>query len=211
MWIVSAIGLGILIGVLVSAPMGPVGVLCIRRTLHRGRKAGIITGVGALISDLLYATLTYKGVSVVLDFIYRYELILQILGSILVLSFGVYMYFSIPNYDVKDKVRDNNYWRLLSSAFFFALGNPLIAFVYLAFFSRYNFVPDTPTLGLHFVVAMASIALGAFLWWTLITYLVLRLKESVSLGGLRIFNRVLALVFIGISILGLAMSIVKFC
>ena len=53
---------GILIGVLVSCPMGPVGVLCVRRTLQNGRRAGMLTGIGAAASDLLYAAVTYLGV-----------------------------------------------------------------------------------------------------------------------------------------------------
>ena len=57
---------------------------------------------------------------------------------------------------------------------------------------------------------MLSIALGAISWWFVITYLVLRLKENVSVGGLRIFNKILALVFIGISLVGLAMCLIKF-
>jgi hypothetical protein len=146
----------------------------------------------------------------VLDFIYRYEFFLQILGSLVVLAFGIHMYFSLPSYDVVDDGKSKSAWKLMTSAFFFALGNPLIAFVYMAFYSRYNFVPDTPTLGWHFVVAMLSIALGAISWWFVITYLVLRLKENVSVGGLRIFNKILALVFIGISLVGLAMCLIKF-
>ena len=191
MWLITTIVLGFLIGVLVSAPMGPVGVLCVRRTLHRGRREGLITGVGAMISDLLYAAASYKGIT-------------------MVLAFGIHMYFSLPSYDVVDDGKSKSAWKLMTSAFFFALGNPLIAFVYMAFYSRYNFVPDTPTLGWHFVVAMLSIALGAIAWWFVITYLVLRLKENVSVGGLRIFNKILALVFIGISLVGLAMCLIKF-
>ena len=210
MWIITTIVLGFLIGVLVSAPMGPVGVLCVRRTLHCGRREGLITGVGAMISDLLYAAASYKGITMVLDFIYRYEFFLQIIGSLVVLAFGIHMYFSLPSYDVVDDGKSKSAWKLMTSAFFFALGNPLIAFVYMAFYSRYNFVLDTPTLGWHFVIAMLSIALGAISWWFVITYLVLRLKENVSVGGLRIFNKILALVFVGISLVGLAMCLIKF-
>ena len=60
------------------------------------------------------------------------------------------------------------------------------------------------------MIAMLSIALGAISWWFVITYLVLRLKENVSVGGLRIFNKILALVFVGISLVGLAMCLIKF-
>ena len=125
MWLITTIVLGFLIGVLVSAPMGHVGVLCVRRTLHRGRREGLITGVGAMISDLLYAAASYKGITMVLDFIYRYEFFLQIIGSLVVLAFGIHMYFSLPSYDVVDEGKSTNAWKLMTSAFFFALGKKI--------------------------------------------------------------------------------------
>lgn len=195
-------------GILVSAPMGPVGVLCIRRTLHSGRKAGILTGVGAMISDIIYAGISYEGVSLILDFIYRYEDILELFGSIVVLAFGIYMFYSIPNYDVQDKVKSNSAAKFLTSSFLLALGNPFIAFVYFAFFNRYHFVPDIPEVGLHFWVSMTSIALGAILWWLFITFLTLRLKAAFSIGGLRIFNKILAIIFFLIGVVGIIIGVI---
>ena len=60
---------GILIGIIASAPMGPVGVLTIQRTLNKGRWYGMITGVGAAVSDIIYALITGLGMSFVMDLI----------------------------------------------------------------------------------------------------------------------------------------------
>jgi len=60
---------GILIGIIASAPMGPVGILCIQRTLNKGRWYGFATGLGAAISDMLYALITGLGMSFIMDFI----------------------------------------------------------------------------------------------------------------------------------------------
>ena len=94
--IISTALKGILIGVLVSAPMGPIGVLCIQRTLNKGRSSGLFTGVGASLSDLIYAMLTGFGLSMIIDFIENYELLIQILGSIVLAGFGVYIYRQNP-------------------------------------------------------------------------------------------------------------------
>ena len=59
---------GFIIGVVVSAPLGPVGVLCIQRTLNKGRWYGFVTGLGASLSDIAYALLTGYGMSFVSDF-----------------------------------------------------------------------------------------------------------------------------------------------
>lgn len=77
---------GMLIGVIASAPMGPVGVLCVQRTLNKGRWYGFVTGIGAVVSDILYAVVTVYGMSLVMDFIsdQQNKFYLQIVGSIAV-------------------------------------------------------------------------------------------------------------------------------
>ena len=60
---------GLLVGIIASAPMGPVGILCIQRTMQKGRAYGIVTGAGAALSDIIYALMTGLGMSFVMDFI----------------------------------------------------------------------------------------------------------------------------------------------
>src|SRR5574344_2816228 len=83
---------GMLIGVIASAPMGPVGILCIQRTLNKGRWYGFVTGIGAALSDIVYALFTGLGMSFVMDFVNNAQnkFYLQISGSLLLLVFGVY-------------------------------------------------------------------------------------------------------------------------
>ena len=72
---------GIIIGVLVSAPMGPIGMLCIQRTLNKGRWHGFVTGLGAALSDVIYAALTCLGMGVVVNFVEANQAPLQLIGS----------------------------------------------------------------------------------------------------------------------------------
>ena len=81
---------GILIGVVVSAPLGPVGVLCIQRTLNKGRWYGFVTGLGACVSDIAYALLTGYGMSFIFEYINKNIFYLQLFGSIMLFIFGVY-------------------------------------------------------------------------------------------------------------------------
>ena len=78
---------GFIIGVVVSAPLGPVGVLCIQRTLNKGRWYGFITGLGASLSDIAYALLTGYGMSFVFDYVNKNIFYLQLFGSIMLLAF----------------------------------------------------------------------------------------------------------------------------
>ena len=87
---------GFIIGVVVSAPLGPVGVLCIQRTLNKGRWYGFITGLGASLSDIAYALLTGYGMSFVFDYVNKNIFYLQLFGSIMLLAFGIYTFRSNP-------------------------------------------------------------------------------------------------------------------
>lgn len=80
---------GIVIGVLVSAPMGPIGMLCIQRTLNKGRWHGFVTGLGAALSDVIYAALTCLGMGVVVNFVEANQAPLQLIGSIVLGIFAI--------------------------------------------------------------------------------------------------------------------------
>ena len=98
---------GVLIGILVSAPMGPVGVLCVQRTLNKGRWFGFVTGIGACLSDFIYALITGLGMSFVMDFISNshYIYILQISASVILMLFGLYSFRSNPMKNVHVRTR----------------------------------------------------------------------------------------------------------
>lgn len=81
---------GLIVGVVVSAPLGPVGVLCIQRTLNKGRWYGFVTGLGAALSDIGYALITGYGMSFMDDFLAKNQVLLQIIGSIM-RSFSVFI------------------------------------------------------------------------------------------------------------------------
>ena len=89
---------GILIGIVASAPMGPVGVLCVQRTLNKGRAYGLVTGAGAAFSDLLYALVTGYGLSFLYDIIHNESALywMQLLGATIMFIFGVHTFRTNP-------------------------------------------------------------------------------------------------------------------
>ena len=89
-YLLQIIPRGVAIGVLISAPMGPIGMLCIQRTLNKGRWPAFYTGIGAAISDIIYCLLVGLGISFITDFIEQNQFALQILGGIVLIAFGVY-------------------------------------------------------------------------------------------------------------------------
>ena len=164
---------GILIGIFVSAPMGPVGILCVQRTLNKGRWYGFVTGIGAAISDIIYALATGFGMSFVMDFITnpQYLFILKITGSTLLLFFGIYCIRN--NTTKKMHISGNKKGTLIYNgvtAFWVTFLNPLIIFLFMVLFAQFSFViPDHP---LEMSIGYLSIISGAILWWFGLTWLV---------------------------------------
>ena len=195
---------GILIGVIASAPMGPVGILCIQRTLNKGRWFGFITGVGAAASDIFYALITGLGMSFVMDFINNEhnKYLLQISGSIMLFIFGIYCFKSNP---MKNAHKSSNKKGTLThnaiTAFFVTLSNPLIIFLFMATFTQFAFViPDHP---LEMSVGYLSIVLGALLWWFGLTWLIDKVRNIFDPNGITIINKVIGSVVMIFSLIAL--------
>lgn len=187
---------GMIVGIICSAPMGPVGVLCVQRTLNKGRWYGFATGVGAMVSDIIYALLTGFGMSFVMELIDnpQYKFCLQIFGSFLLFFFGVYCFKSDPRKKVHES-RKNQKGTLVHNfvtAFLVTFSNPLIIFLFVATFAQFAFViPDHP---LEMSLGYISIAAGALLWWWGLTWLIDKLRSFASIDGVVIINRIIGTV-----------------
>ena len=201
---------GVLIGVFVSAPMGPIGVLCIQRTLNKGRTSGIFTGIGASFSDLIYAVLTGFSLSIILDFIENYEQIIQILGSIVLAGFGVYIYRQNPAKNLnRKKPKAANRVQDLISAFFLTLSNPLILFLFIGLFARFNFFSSESRIH-DYLVGYTSIIVGAALWWFTITYFIDKVRSKFNLRSLWIMNRCIGTIILVMSAYGFVSGIYNY-
>ena len=137
--IVDLVFKGMLIGMIASAPMGPVGILCVQRTLNKGRWYGLVTGFGAAASDIIYAGITGFGMAFVMDFINNEQnkFYLQIIGSVLLLAFGIYTWRTDPTRNMhKSGQQKGSLWYNMWTAFLVTFSNPLIIFLFMALFAQ---------------------------------------------------------------------------
>lgn len=194
---------GLAIGVLISAPMGPIGILCIQRTLNKGRWSGFFTGLGASFSDMFYCLLTGLGMSIVIDFIKTNQSILQIIGSLVLVGYGVYLIKKNPARSLKPpEEKRNTYTQDALTGFLFCFSNPLILFLTIGLFTRFNFIqPDMPLavsmIGYVFIFA------GALLWWLLITFFVNAVRAHFNLRSMWLVNMVIGIVILIMSLVGM--------
>ena len=200
--VVNLVFKGILIGIVASAPMGPVGVLCVQRTLNKGRWYGFATGVGAAVSDIIYALITGLGMSFVMDLVNNAEtkFYLQIVGSIVLLAFGIYSYRSNPtrNMHVSGKTKGTLLHNAIT-AFFVTFSNPLIIFLFMGCYAQFAFViPDHP---LEMCFGYLSIVFGALLWWFGLTWVIDKVRSIFDTTGIVIINKVIGSIVIIFSLI----------
>ena len=205
---------GMLIGMIASAPMGPVGVLCVQRTLKKGRWYGFATGIGAAVSDMIYAGITAFGMAFVMDFVSNAQnrFYLQIIGSFMLLGFGWYTYRTDPTRNMHKSSPDKGtMWYNTWTAFLVTLSNPLIIFLFMALYAQFAFVlPEHP---FEMAVGFLSIVGGALLWWWGLTWLVDKIRTKFDEQGIRLINQVIGVTVVIVSIimlLGTTTNLLRF-
>lgn len=194
---------GIIIGVMVSAPMGPVGMLCIQRTLNKGRWAGFCTGIGAGLSDLVYCLITGLFLSFVQDFIERHAIIIQIFGSIVLIAFAAWLFKRNPAASLRKPTQTkNSYGTDTITGFLFTFSNPLILFFIIGLFGRFNFLlPDYQRS--HYITGYFSIFLGTIIWWYVITFFINKVRAHFNVRSMWLVNRIIGSIILIMALFGI--------
>jgi threonine/homoserine/homoserine lactone efflux protein len=190
------LGPGILIGLVVAAPIGPVNLICIRRTLQYGSLNGFMSGLGAALGDGLFAIVTGFGLTAIAQLIEGLSVPLQLAGGILLVCFGLYTYFSKPPkpYDPKCEVTTakakapSSLARAMASTFALTITNPATLLGFTAMFTGLGgLAGDDPSFfSAAFVVG--GVILGSALWWLTLTTLVGLLHARIDDRVMRIIN-----------------------
>ena len=199
---------GLLVGIIASAPMGPVGILCIQRTMQKGRAFGIVTGAGAALSDIIYALVTGLGMSFVMDFIDKEQNIfwLKLLGSVMLFVFGIYMFRTDPRKCIRPtQGKKGTLLHNFTTAFLVTLSNPLIIFLFIALFNMFTFVVPGNFFGQ--CVGYLSIVAGAMLWWLGLSYVINKMRNSFGVRGILRLNRSIGTVVLAASVIYAAMTL----
>lgn len=198
---------GLAIGVIISAPMGPVGILCVQRTMAKGRKAGFYTGVGAAISDLFYCLLTGFGLSFIEEFLEENQNIIQLFGSVVLIGFAVYLFMSNPSKRISKPGGDaGSPQRDIINGFLFTVSNPLIIFLIIGLFARFNFLlPDITFY--DYIVGFLFIIGGALGWWWLVTFGIDKVRAHFNLRSMWLINKITGSIIGLFGVVGIITSI----
>lgn len=187
---------GILIGLLVSIPLGPIGVLVIQRTVNKSRKAGLLSGMGAALSDTLYAIIAGFSLTFVIDFIREHEIIFQSVGALVVLGLGIHIFFKNPVTDLRrNRLRGNTHFQDIISSFLVTFSNPLTVFVFLAVFTSSG-VAINLEQPYHSFFVIVGVFTGACLWWFSLSGIVSLFRHKINLRILWWINKTAGVVIV---------------
>lgn len=195
---------GVIIGVVVSAPMGPVGIFCIQRTLDKGRQSGFYTGVGAAISDLIYCILTGFCLSFIEGFINDHRSPIQIIGASVLIGFGIWLIKKKPDSTVSadaDQGSPSVEGDILKG-FALTFSNPLILFLIIGLFAQFNFVIEGMTFW-HYVLGFIGIIAGALGWWWVVTYFVDKIRCHFTRRTMKLINTVVGVIILIFAAVGI--------
>ena len=205
--IIQFIVKGLIIGIIASAPMGPVGVLTVQRTLNKGRWYGFVTGIGAAISDILYAAISLVGISLVMDFVEkpRNMFWLKLIGSVMLFIFGLYTFLSHPGKVKHVQGKRGSLMHNGFTGFLVTLSNPLIIFLFIALMARFDFVISRN----YFAQGIGYMAIfgGAMIWWFSLTAIIDKVRNRFQDNTVWKINRTIGVIVMIAALIGCILAL----
>ncbi len=196
-----------MIGFSIAAPVGPIGVLCIRRTLAEGWASGLASGFGAATADALYGSVAGFGLTFIPGILIREQFWLRLIGGVFLCYLGTKTFLSKPAYQTAP-VGGFSLAGKYGSTFFLTLTNPLTILSFAAVFAGLGVVNANGSY-LSAGILVCGVFIGSALWWFILSKGVALWRERFNPKGLLWVNRVSSLIIMGfglLALLGLGMN-----
>lgn len=191
---------GLIIGLFLGAPVGAIGALCIKRTLTDGKKAGLITGLGSTLADCTYAALATLGVSLISDWILKYQNIIKVIGGIVIILIGILTLIkkSENKEDSEKNLDKNSKWKMFVLSVFIGITNPVALIVVMFAMSSMN-MENIGLLGS--VLVVLGTCIGTLIWWFILIFGTEKCKEKMTDKFFDKVNKIFGVIFILLGLL----------
>jgi threonine/homoserine/homoserine lactone efflux protein len=192
---------GIVIGFSIAAPVGPIGVLCVRRTLTEGRLSGLVSGLGAATADAIYGWVAGFGVTLVSGFMVDQQAWLRLIGGAFLCYLGFRIVAAKPPEDAASANR-TNLVGAYASTLFLTLTNPMTILSFAAIFAGLGL----GSVGGNYMSAGAlvlGVFIGSAMWWLILSGSVGVFRERINVTGFRWINRISGAIIVGFGLFAL--------
>ncbi|MCF3936097.1 LysE family transporter [Acuticoccus sp. M5D2P5] len=193
------IGLGILGGVFVTAPLGPVNVMIMQRAFRYGFMVGLAAGIGASLADVAFATAAAFGISTVSEFVEGHSRLIQLIGGLLIILFGSRILWRQPGFGhpLPVETRRRSPAEVAVTTFFLTITNPATVFGFIAYFSALGEWGPDPDEIWGTVQLLVGVALGTLGWWCGLAAVVTRLRVRITESTLAKVNVIAGALLVG--------------
>ncbi len=191
---------GFIVGLMVTIPLGPIGVLCVQRTLNKGRISGFVSGLGAAFADAIFAIIAAFGITYIISFIKSQQVYFQIFGGLIILFLGIHIFYTNPVRQLRlQRMNKNKLHHDFFSVFFLTITNPMAILFFLALFAGIH-VAGTEISILGLMSLVWGVFSGAAAWWFLLTFIVSLFRDRFRLKNIWWMNKVAGVVvfFLGL-------------
>lgn len=179
---------GLIIGISIAAPVGPIGVLCIRRTLAQGRLVGLVSGLGAATADAVYGAIAGLGLTALSSLLVSQQFWLQLIGGLFLLYLGVRTCLEKPaDQAAQPKTTGSGLLGAYTSTLLLTLTNPLTIISFAAIFAGLN-LASTEASALNALWLVGGVFLGSALWWVFLSAGVSLLRTRFDARAMRWVN-----------------------
>ena len=192
---------GISIGFAIAAPVGPIGVLCIRRTIAQGRKIGFVSGLGAASADLIYGCIAGFGLTFISQFLVEQQNILGLVGGIFLLYLGIKTFFTKASQEPTENTEKGLFSAYLST-FFLTLTNPLTILSFVAIFAGMGIVNADGDY-LSALLLVSGVFVGSMLWWMLLSGGASFFQKKMNEKGLSWLNKISGVIIASFGVVAL--------
>jgi threonine/homoserine/homoserine lactone efflux protein len=192
---------GLVIGFSIAAPVGPIGVLCIRRTIAEGRASGLVSGLGAATADALYGCVAGFGLTVISNLLIRQQHWIRLIGGVFLCYLGLKIFFAFPAKQ-EASVKGGGLASAYASTFILTLTNPLTILSFAAIFAGLG-IGSAQGNYLSAGVLVLGVFMGSALWWLILSTGVGLLGGKLNTGGLQWVNRISGLIILGFGVVAL--------
>jgi threonine/homoserine/homoserine lactone efflux protein len=179
---------GIIIGLTLAVPVGPLALICIQRTVKEGRLHGIFSGIGVATADSFYAAVTFFGLTVISGLIIAQQYLFRFLAGVVLILIGIRVFLSVPS-AMSTKTEHETYLKDYLSTVALAIANPLTLVFFLVILPGYGVV-IYGTDSLSAAEFVAGVFFGSTVWWVVLCGSIGSVRSRLSGENLRLINRV---------------------
>lgn len=181
---------GIMVGLLASIPLGPIGIICIQRTVNKGKLSGFLSGIGAASADTIFATIAGFSLTFIIGYIEEKQVVFQAIGGLVILLLGIKIFYTNPIKQLRrHKRKKNNLLEDYLSVLLLTITNPLAIFLFVALFASLGIVSDDMGITAP-LLTVSGVFIGAIIWWYTLTTLVSIYRSKFRLKQLWWINKI---------------------